>query len=127
MEAFIDAMEKEKNERFKKPWTKLDKGTKLNRLLIFICEENEKHDLNETQVKQLKKLLFLQCENGTLNKANDVDYSDETYHIVSIKNLEYDEEKEVYSFQLPKKQVKAVSKSKSNVERHFSRSKDNKK
>ena len=66
-------------------------GTKLNRLLIFICEEKEKHDLDETQVKQLKKLLFLQCENGTLNKANDVDYSDETYHIVSIKNLEYNE------------------------------------
>jgi len=127
MEAFIDAMEKEKNERFKKPWQKLDKGTKLNRLLIFICEEKEKHDLDETQVKQLKKLLFLQCENGTLNKASDVDYSDETYHIVSIKNLQYDEEKEVYSFQLPKKQVKAVSKSKSNVERHFSRSKENKK
>ena len=59
MEAFIDAMEKEKNERFKKPWTKLDKGTKLNRLLIFIREEKEKHDLDETQVKQLKKLLFL--------------------------------------------------------------------
>ena len=97
MEAFIDAMEKERNERFKKPWTKLDKGTKLNRLLIFICEEKEKRDLDETQVKQLKKLLSLQCENGTLNKASDVDYSDETYHIVSIKHLQYDEEKEVYS------------------------------
>ena len=126
MEALIDAMEKEKNERFEKPWTKLDKGTKLNRLLIFIREEKEKHDLNENQVKQLKKLLFLQCENGSLNKVSDVEYSDETYHIASIKNLEYDEEKKVYSFQLPKKQVKAVSKSKSNVERHFSRSKENK-
>ena len=45
----------------------------------------------------------------------------------STSRSRYDEEKAVYSFQLPKKQVKAVSKSKSNVERHFSRSKDNKK
>jgi len=127
MEALIDAMDKEKNERFQKSWPKLDKGSKLNRILIFILEEKERNTLNETQTKQLKKLLFLQCEKGTLNKASDVEYSDETYHIVSIKNLEYDEEKGVYSFQLPKKQVKAVSKSKSNVERHFSRSKDNKK
>ena len=127
MEALIDAMDKEKNERFQKSWPKLDKGSKLNRILIFILEEKERNILNETQTKQLKKLLFLQWEKGTLNKASDVEYSDETYHIVSIKSLEYDEEKEVYSFQLPKKQVKAVSKSKSNVERHFSRSKDNKK
>ena len=89
MEALIDAMDKEKDERFQKSWPKLDKGSKLNRILIFILEEKERNTLNETQTKQLKKLLFLQCEKGTLNKASDVEYSDETYQIVSIKNLEY--------------------------------------
>ena len=42
MEALINAVNKEKNARFKKSWTKLDKGSKLNRILIFIQEEKEK-------------------------------------------------------------------------------------
>ncbi len=126
MEALINAVNKEKNARFKKSWTKLDKGSKLNRILIFIQEEKEKHDLNETQTKQLKKLLFLQCENGNLNKVNDVEYSNETYHIITIKNLEFNEQKKIYSFNIPTKQTKPVSKSKSNIDRHFSRSKENK-
>ena len=61
MEALINAVNKEKNARFKKSWTKLDKGSKLNRILIFIQEEKEKNKLNENQMKQLKKLLFLQA------------------------------------------------------------------
>tara|TARA_B100000963_G_scaffold215358_1_gene187846 strand:+ start:666 stop:1049 length:384 start_codon:yes stop_codon:yes gene_type:complete len=126
MEQLIHAVNKEKNERFKKSWVKLDKGSKLNRISIFIHEEKEKYDLNETQTKQLKKLLFLQCENGNLNKVNDVEYSNETYHIITIKNLEFNEQKKIYSFNIPTKQAKPVSKSKSNIDRHFSRSKENK-
>ena len=124
MKAFIDAIDKEKNDRFKNPWAKLDKGSKLNRILIFILAEKEKNNLNEAQVKKLKKLLFLICENGSINKSGDVEYSEETYHIISIKHLEYDGGS--YSFTLPKKKEKTVSKSKSNIDRHFSRSKENK-
>ena len=36
MEELLKEMDKEKEERFKKSWTKLDKGTKLNRLSVFI-------------------------------------------------------------------------------------------
>ncbi len=126
MEQLIHAIEKEKNDRFNKPWTKLDKGSKLNRLVIFIGEEKEKNDLNEDQATQLKKLLFLNCENGTINKTSDVDYSDETNTIISIKNLIYDEKKKKYTFMVQTKQLKPASKSKSNVDRHFSRSKENK-
>ena len=126
METLLDAIEKEKNDRFQKTWTKLDKGSKLNRLSIFINSESEKNELDEDETKKLKKLLFHICENGSLNKAGDVDYSDEIYEIVSIKNLNYDEEKRNYSFNLPKKTVKPASKSKSNIDRHFSRSKENK-
>ena len=127
MEELLDAVDKEKNNRFCKQWTKLDKGAKLNRLNNFIKDESKKNELNEDETKQLKKLLFHLCDNGSLNKLTDVDYSDESYHIVSIKNLKYDEEENSYSFNLPKKTVKPASKSKSNIDRHFSRSKDNKK
>ena len=126
MQDIINAVEKEKDNRFQKSWTKLDKGSKLNRLTLFIEKECEDKDLSEDGKKKLKKLLFHVCENGSLNKVNDVEYSDETYEIVSIKNLIYDEDKKTYSFNLPKKVVKPTAKSKSKIDRHFSRSKENK-
>lgn len=126
MQDIINAVEKEKNNRFQKSWTKLDKGSKLNRLSLFIEKECEDKDLSEDGKKKLKKLLFHVCENGSLNKVNDVEYSDEIYEIVSIKNLIYDEDKKSYSFNLPKKVVKPTAKSKSKIDRHFSRSKENK-
>ena len=85
MQDIIDAVEKEKNNRFQKSWVKLDKGSKLNRLTLFIEKESEDKELNEDSQKKLKKLLFHVCENGSLNKVNDVEYSDETYEIISIK------------------------------------------
>ena len=126
MQSIIDAVEKEKDNRFQKSWTKLDKGSKLNRLTLFIESEVVDKELSEDSQKKLKKLLFHVCENGSLNKVNDVEYSEETYEIVSIKNLIYDENKKSYSFNLPKKVVKPTAKSKSKIDRHFSRSKENK-
>ena len=126
MQSIIDAVEKEKENRFKKSWTKLDKGSKLNRLTLFIENEVSDKELSEEAQKKLKKLLFHVCENGSLNKVNDVEYSEETYEIISIKNLIYDENKKSYSFNLPKKVVKPTAKSKSKIDRHFSRSKENK-
>jgi len=127
MQSIIDAVEKEKNDRFQKPWTKLDKGSKLNRLTLFIESEVSDKELSEDSQKKLKKLLFHVCDNGSLNKVNDVEYSEETYEIISIKNLIYDENKKSYSFNLPKKVLKPTAKSKSKIDRHFSRSKENKK
>ena len=104
MDELLNAVEKEKNNRFQKLWTKLDKGSKLNRLKLFISGQSEINELNE-----------------------GVEYSDETYYILSIKNLKYNKEKKTYSLDLPKKTIKPTTKSKSNIDRHFSRSKDNKK
>ena len=127
MDELLNAVEKEKNNRFQRLWTKLDKGSKLDRLKLFIEEQSEINELNNNEIKKLRKLLIHLCENGSLNKSGDVEYCDETYHILSIKNLKYNKEKKTYSFDLPKKTIKPTTKSKSNIDRHFSRSKDNKK
>ena len=87
MDELLTAVENEKNDRFRKSWTKLDKGSKLNRLTIFIKEEEEKRGLSDDETKSLRKLLFTLCENGLFNRSGDIDYSDESYHIISIKNL----------------------------------------
>ena len=127
MDELLNAVEKEKNNRFQRLWTKLDKGSKLDRLKLFIEEQSEINELNKDEIKKLRKLLIHLCENGSLNKSSDVEYCDETYHILSIKNLKYNKEKNNYSFDLPKKTIKPTTKSKSNIDRHFTRSKDNKK
>lgn len=123
MEELLNTIEDEKNNRFKNSWTKLDKGSKLNRLLLFIEEKISLNNLNENESKKLKKLLFNLCENDSLNKTGDVEYCEENCVILSIKNLKHNKDKRVYSFDLPKKIIKSPSKSKSNIDRHFSKSK----
>jgi hypothetical protein len=61
-----------------------------------------------------------------LNKVNDIEYSIDKCEIVSIHRLSYDKEKKSYNYNMPKKTVKPSTKSKSKVDRHFSRSKSNK-
>lgn len=124
MNDLLKKLEEEKELRFKKPWTKLEKGNKLNRLNLYI--EQETKELSEDTSKKLKKLLHTIFEKGILSKSSEVEYCTETCKIISIKNLVYDEDKKEYNFNLPKKVVKPTTKSKSKIDRHFSRSKENK-
>lgn len=123
MDQLLEVIENEKNNRFKNSWIKLDKGSKLNRLQNFIDAQTTENDLNEKESDKLKKLLFHLCENDSLNKTVDVDYDIESCEINNIKNLKYNKDKKSYSYELSKKTVKSPSKSKSNIDRHFSKSK----
>ena len=123
MDQLLEVIENEKNNRFKNSWIKLDKGSKLNRLQNFIDAQSTENDLNEKESDKLKKLLFHLCENDSLNKTVEVDYDIESCEINNIKNLKYNKDKKSYSYELPKKTVKSPSKSKSNIDRHFSKSK----
>ncbi len=127
MNQLLEGIEKEKEQRFKKTWSKLDKGSKLNRIHLFIKAETEDKDLNNSQEKELKNLLLRIFESGGLNKASEVEYSQETFEISSLKNLIFNKETNKYDFvsQIKKKKV-GGNKSKTNVERHFSRSKERK-
>ena len=125
MDDLLKKLESEKEERFKKPWAKLEKGNKLNRLNLYIEDEISEKELNEDTIKKLKKLLHTIFEKGILSKSSEIEYCNETCKILNIKNLVYDEDKNEYNFNLPKKTVKPTTKSKSKIDRHFSRSKEN--
>ena len=125
MDDLLKKLEAEKELRFKKPWAKLEKGNKLNRLNLYIEDEIKEKELNEDTSKKLKKLLHTIFEKGILSKSSEIEYCNETFKILSIKNLVYDEDKNEYNFNLPKKVVKPTTKSKSKIDRHFSRSKEN--
>lgn len=126
MDDLLKKLEAEKELRFKKPWAKLEKGNKLNRLNLYIEHETAEKELSEDNSKKLKKLLHTIFEKGILSKSSEIEYCNETCKIISIKNLVYDEDKNEYNFNLPKKVVKPTTKSKSKIDRHFSRSKGNK-
>ena len=108
-----DKVENESNDqemRFKKPWAKLDKGIKLNRILVFIKQEVSRRSLTDNQEKQLKTLLLHLCENNGLNKSSDVIYNSETMLIESIKLLLFHEETKKYSIQKMMYKPKNISK-----------------
>ncbi len=126
-EIFKQLIDKEKEERFNKSWSKLDKGTKVNRLNLFVKKQKINNELNDDQEKQLKILLIQSFENGSLNKSSDIEYSIEDKEILNIKNLEFDEKNKKYKFIIGKKKKKINGgKSKSNIDRHFNRSKEKK-
>jgi len=106
---------------YDKDWTKLEKGMKLNRLKVFVESETIERDLNETQQKILKNLLFKMCNDGLFNKANIVEYANEK--ITTIKIIEYDEATTTYIAKREKKKVRTTPKSKSNLDRLLKKNK----
>ena len=127
MEDLLKAIDVEKQNRFTKSWSKLERGTKLNRLNDFIESEKEKKELNDKEHQDLQTLLTDLFEKSVFSKSKEIDYCEKETKIIAINNLIYDEETKTYSFNLPKKLVKPSTKSKSKIDRHFSRSKENKK
>jgi hypothetical protein len=114
-------IEQEQLTRYQKPWSKLDKGVKLNRILLFIKQEKTDKSLTNNQEKHLKYLLIHLFENNGLNKSSDIEYNQESMKIESIKLLNYNEQVSKYSIQKINYKSKTTSKSKSNIEKHLSR------
>ena len=121
-----DLMEEELKNRFNRPWSKLDRGSKLNRIHFFIKKEKINNNLNDKQEIKLKELLLRVFESNGLNKNSEIEYSTEEAEIISIKELCYDNNSKIYTYILKKKKKQVTSKSKSNIDRHFNKSKENK-
>ena len=103
--------------RFALPWNKLEKGSKMNRILVFVKSQKDENELTETQTKELKNLLFKGCENSLFNKVTDVKYNQETGLIESFKNLEFNESSKKYKLKTGGTKNRSVSKSRSNIDR----------
>lgn len=113
--------DKESKKRFCLKWTKLDNGSKLNRITHYIKLEKIDKNLSDAKERELKILLTQLFKCGHLNRSTDVDYDVEHCRIKNINNLSYSKEDQTYSFKTPKvKRSKSSGKgSRSRVERHF--------
>lgn len=103
--------------RFAHPWNKLEKGSKMNRILVYVQSQKTENELTDNQTKELKNLLFKGCENGLFNKISDVKYNEETGLIESFKNLEFNESSKKYKLKTGGTKNRSVSKSRSNIDR----------
>ena len=119
-------MDEELKNRFNHPWIRLDRGSKMNRIYLFVKHEKIKNSLNDKQENKLRELLMHVLDSHGLNRNSEIEYSEEEATIKSIKELNYDNDSKSYSYVLKKKKKLEISKSKSNIDRHFNKSKENK-
>ena len=99
----IEAIENEKNNRFNKPWNKLDKGSKIKLISDYMIKLKDEKDISENSINKLQKKILSLLNNGDLNKIEDVEYCQETCKIISIKNLQYNEKSNDYKYNMIKK------------------------
>ena len=77
-----DLMEEELQNRFNHPWSKLDRGSKLNRIHFFIKKEKVTNNLNDKQELKLKELLLRVFGSNDFNKNSEIEYSIEDAEII---------------------------------------------
>ena len=118
MDDLLDAISKEQQNRFNKPWNKLDKGLKLNRINEYI----ENYDCDNDDKIKLKDLLIKSLNNNTL-KNDHIKYDQDNNAILNINTLTYENNTFSITNIVKKTKPKIRSKTKTNIERHFNRSK----
>ena len=96
-------LSKEKEGGNKKTWSKLDKASKLKKLLAFSTKYIKKNKLPKNEEEKLKKYLFESLDRKKLQKIKDVEYDVETGAIKSIPNLIFEKEKKKFTLKRDKK------------------------
>lgn len=96
-------LSKEKEGCNKKSWSKLDKASKLKKLLAFSTKYIKKHNLKKNDEEKLKKYLLESLDRKKLQKIKDVVYDIETGTIKCIPDLIFEKEKKKFTLKKDKK------------------------
>ena len=107
----------EKDKIYQQTWTKLDNGSKLNKLQEYSIKLSVEHELNDNQKNKLIKLLTNACNKGKLNKISEVEYDKESCEIINIKVLIFNSDLKTFSLKISENKSKSKNSSKSNIER----------
>jgi len=86
-EGLQELLKKESEVAFKKPWHRLERGMRLNRLRLFAESMKDSKGLQEAELLSLLTLLTRSLDRKVLNSKNSVVYDIETERILEIKNL----------------------------------------
>ena len=76
-------------EAYKRPWHRLERGLRLNRIRLFIDQERIRMGLSDADVTYLTSILHKALEKKLLNSKTYVIYDQESQEIKEIKGLIY--------------------------------------
>ena len=77
------------SEAYKRPWHRLERGLRLNRISNFVAAEKERLALSAEDTEYLKAKIDKALDKKLLNSKNYVVYDQETEEIKEIKGLIY--------------------------------------
>jgi len=77
------------SDAFRRPWHRLERGLRLNRIRLFIASEKAKLNLSDADADYLTNLLHKSLDKKLLNSKSAVVYSVEAQEIQEIKGLVY--------------------------------------
>ena len=77
------------NDAFRRPWHRLERGLRLNRIRRFISSEKAKLNLSDADTEYLTNLLHKKFKSLELNSKSAVVYNVEAQEILEIKGLVY--------------------------------------
>ena len=86
-EALDNFLNAEVNEAYKRPWHRLERGLRLNRIHLFSEEEKTRLSLSDLDTKELYSLLVRSLDKKLLNSKSTVNYDTEKERILEIKGL----------------------------------------
>jgi hypothetical protein len=85
----VSFLETNANDAFRRPWHRLERGLRLNRIRMFIASEKAKLNLSDADAEYLTNLLHKSLDKKLLNSKSAVVYSVEAQEIQEIKGLVY--------------------------------------
>jgi hypothetical protein len=87
-DTFKDLLEAGAREAYIRPWHRIERGLRLNRLRIFIEEISTQFEMTEEEKIGLFVYLQKALDKKLLNTLKVVQYNQETQRIIIIKGLE---------------------------------------
>ena len=109
-------IDNEKNNIYNKSWSKLNNGSKLNRLKLHINILEDKYTLSNEEKTELSLLLINALKKSKLNKVSELVYDSELGEIQEIKALSFNEETRKFTLKTTEQKHKP-KKSKSNIDK----------
>jgi hypothetical protein len=86
-ESFSKLLDDKANDAYKRPWHRLERGLRLNRLRVFAETEAQKTQLSQIEKAALLNVLQKGLDKKLLNSKTTVVYDQEQETILEIKGL----------------------------------------
>lgn len=84
---FVNFLNQEAGDAYKRPWHRLERGLRVNRIRLFTDDEAERLSLTEPEKAGLLQQLMKAHDKKILNSKNSVIYDSEEQKIKEIKGL----------------------------------------